>query len=112
MSDKKFLICDILNEADERISDKELTFHDIDVALMKLNLQYQPYFNDIEKEAVILYLERQVTNIQLMENQVQNRYLKVKLEATDKQLQINRDLVQFKLDKILDLLSPDNGNEN
>ena len=105
MSNKKFSIYDILNEADERIPDKKLTFHDIDVALVKLNLQYQPYFNDIEKEAVILYLGRKVTNIQLMETQVQNRYLKVKLEITDKQLQINRDLVQCKLDKILDLLS-------
>lgn len=112
MSHKKFTIYDILNEAGERIPDKKFTFHEIDVALMKLNLQYQPYFSDIEKEAVILYLWRKVTNIQLMETQVQNRYLQIKLEATDKQLRINRELVQFKLNQILDLLSPGNDDEN
>lgn len=105
MSNRRFSIFDILNEASKRISESKLTFHDVDEALIKLNLQSQPYFNDIEKEAVILCLGRKVTNIQLMETQVQNRYLKVKLEVTDKQLQINRDLVQCKLDKILDLLS-------
>ena len=61
MSDKQFSIYDILNEAGERIPEKKLTFHDVDEALIQLSLQSQPYFDEIQKEAVILYLSRQDT---------------------------------------------------
>ena len=105
MNDKRFSIFDILNEASERISERKFTFHDVDEALIKLNLQSQPYFNAIEKEAVILYLLRQETKERLENAEVKNKFLQIKLEIIDNQLQIARDSIQLKLDRILDVLS-------
>lgn len=105
MSDTRFSICDILNEASERIAKRKLTFHDVDEALIKLNLQSQPYFNAIEKEAVILYLLRQDTKEKLENTEVRNKFLQIKLEITDNQLRISRDVIQSKLDEILNVLS-------
>ena len=105
MSDKRLSICDILSEAGERIPERELTFHDVDEALIELNLQSQPYFDEIEKEAVILYLSRQNTKEKLENAEVKNKFLQIKLEITDNQLRITRDIIQSKLDKILDILS-------
>lgn len=104
MSDKRFSIFDILNEASERIAKRKLTFHDVDEALIKLHLQSQPYFDDIEKEAVILYLLRQETKGKLENAEVKNKFLQVRLEITDNQLRIARDIIQSKLDIILDVL--------
>ena len=105
MSDTRFSIFDILNEASERIAKRKLTFHDVDEALIKLNLQFQPYFNAIEKEAVILYLLRQDTKEKLENTEVRNKFLQIKLEITDNQLRISRDVIQSKLDEILNVLS-------
>lgn len=105
MSDTRFSIYDILNEASERIAKRKLTFHDVDEALIKLNLQSQPYFNAIEKEAVILYLLRQDTKEKLENTEVRNKFLQIKLEITDNQLRISRDVIQSKLDEILNVLS-------
>lgn len=105
MSDTRFSIFDILNEASERIAKRKLTFHDVDEALIKLNLQSQPYFNAIEKEAVILYLLRQDTKEKLENTEVRNKFLQIKLEITDNQLRISRDVIQSKLDEILNVLS-------
>lgn len=105
MSDTRFSIYDILNEASERIAKRKLTFHDVDEALIKLNLQSQPYFNAIEKEAVILYLLRQDTKEKLENTEVRNKFLEIKLEITDNQLRISRDVIQSKLDEILNVLS-------
>lgn len=105
MSDTRFSIFDILNEASERIAKRKLTFHDVDEALIKLNLQSQPYFNAIEKEAVILYLLRQDTKEKLENTEVRNKFLEIKLEITDNQLRISRDVIQSKLDEILNVLS-------
>ena len=105
MSDTRFSIFDILNEASERIAKRKLTLHDVDEALIKLNLQSQPYFNAIEKEAVILYLLRQDTKEKLENTEVRNKFLEIKLEITDNQLRISRDVIQSKLDEILNVLS-------
>lgn len=105
MSDTRFSIFDILNEASERIAKRKLTFHNVDEALIKLNLQSQPYFNAIEKEAVILYLLRQDTKEKLENTEVRNKFLQIKLEITDNQLRISRDVIQSKLDEILNVLS-------
>ena len=105
MSDTRFSIYDILNEASERIAKRKLTFHDVDEALIKLNLQAQPYFNAIENEAVILYLLRQDTKEKLENTEVRNKFLQIKLEITDNQLRISRDVIQSKLDEILNVLS-------
>lgn len=105
MSDRKLSIYDILNEAGERIPERELTFHDVDEALIKLGLQSQPYFDEIEKEAVILFLSRQDTKEKLENAEVKNKSLQIKLEITDNQLRIARDTIQSKLDRILDVLN-------
>lgn len=105
MSDKQFSIYDILNEAGERIPEKKLTFHDVDEALIQLSLQSQPYFDEIQKEAVILYLSRQDTIEKLENAEIKNKFLEIKLEITDNQLRITRDIIQSKLDIILNVLN-------
>ena len=105
MSDKQFSIYDILNEAGERIPEKKLTFHDVDEALIQLSLQSQPYFDEIQKEAVILYLSRQDTIEKLENAEIKNKFLEIKLEITDNQLRITRDIIQPKLDRILNVLN-------
>lgn len=105
MSDKQFSIYDILNEAGERIPEKKLTFHDVDEALIQLSLQFQPYFDEIQKEAVILYLSRQDTIEKLENAEIKNKFLEIKLEITDNQLRITRDIIQSKLDRILNVLN-------
>ncbi|MDM8277225.1 hypothetical protein QUW33_07295 [Lactobacillus gallinarum] len=105
MSDKQFSIYDILNEAGERIPEKKLTFHDVDEALIQLSLQSQPYFDEIQKEAVILYLSRQDTIEKLENAEIKNKFLEIKLEITDNQLRITRDIIQSKLDRILNVLN-------
>lgn len=105
MSDKQFSIYDILNEAGERIPEKKLTFYDVDEALIQLSLQSQPYFDEIQKEAVILYLSRQDTIEKLENAEIKNKFLEIKLEITDNQLRITRDIIQSKLDRILNVLN-------
>ena len=105
MSDKQFSIYDILNEAGERIPEKKLNFHDVDEALIQLSLQSQPYFDEIQKEAVILYLSRQDTIEKLENAEIKNKFLEIKLEITDNQLRITRDIIQSKLDRILNVLN-------
>lgn len=111
MEKKKFLIYDILNEAAERIPRQNITFHDIDEALIKLGFESKPYYDDIEKEVIILYLSREDKREKLENAEIKNKFLQIKLEITDNQLQITRDIIQSKLDKILDVLSSQNNNE-
>ncbi len=109
MDKKQFLIYDIVNEAAERIPQRDINFHDVDVAIDAIGLESKETYTDIEKEAVILYLSRKDVEKQLADSKVENKYLRIKLEIIDNQMNITRSAVQYRLDKIIDLLNPSNG---
>ena len=109
MDKKQVLIFDIVNEAGERLPKKDISFHDVDVALNELGLESKESYTDLEKEAVILFLSRKDTEKQLADSKIENKYLRIKLEIINNQMDITKSEIQYRLDKIIDLLNLSKG---